>query len=100
MFECTPIPNDCPTGEACVVDQVTLASGTVDETNCEIPGTGAVGASCATDGNLDCQAGLECAAQVCEEFCRTAADCVGIGTGTCDTAVDLVVNGVTYGFCE
>jgi hypothetical protein len=100
LFECTPLPNDCPQGEACVVDQVTLATGTVNETNCEIPGTGIPGDTCTTDGNLDCQSGSECDSDVCEQFCRLASDCVGVGSGTCNTAAGLVVNDVTYGFCE
>jgi len=103
LFECTPLPNNCPAGEACVVVQVPLASGTVTTTNCEVPGTGVPGASCAADGNPDCQAESECDISddsVCAQFCRSASDCIGVGTGTCNLTVDLVVNGVSYGFCE
>jgi hypothetical protein len=99
FFDCTPVPNDCPAGQGCII---TAVDG-INYPDCQAAGSVAPGGACTADSS--CAAGSICyqgdaAASVCLQLCLTAKDCASLGaTFQCNTSIGSAVNGVLYGLC-
>jgi hypothetical protein len=97
LFDCTPWPNNCPSGEGCVV--LGANDTNLYYSDCEASGAGAAGATCAS--NSDCAAGTQCESSsfTCMQLCSTTSDCASLGAAyECDVD-EFTVNGGTYGVC-
>jgi hypothetical protein len=88
---------------ACGANGCVISSG---ETNCETVGTAGEFASC-TYGS-DCAQGLSCitfgsgdsGTSSCRTMCRFGGAACGNNESCTHFSTDLVLNGITYGFCE
>ncbi|MGO8994668.1 MAG: hypothetical protein ACLQVI_15235 [Polyangiaceae bacterium] len=100
FFACTPSPNDCPSGQGCVIDTV---EGT-NYSDCQVAGSVAPGGSCTTTSS--CAAGSTCytggeGGSLCLQFCLATSDCANLGASfQCNTTIGLALDGVLYGLCD
>lgn len=75
MQTCDLYANDCPSGEVC--RHFSPARGEPAVNGCINPGFSAIGEGCTATG---CMRGAICIDSVCQQICRTTADCTA---GTC-----------------